>query len=393
MKKIILFTTIILLFKIGFSQDQILTNTLTNPLYTNPAFAGSKEMVRTTLTNQLLWNSAIQNYTLNSFSTDFNINKIGVGASSIYSLEGNVVKNTDFDFALSYKIGNLRKFIIRPGIKFSYLNRSLDWDKLIFYDQLNVYDGVFTPNSSANYDYQNVNIFDFSAGFVCQFPIEIRRTEPAWINLGFAAHHLPKHDLTFVGISENIYPKKYAVHGGIFLPLYFKDNVTKLRTKSLINLYPNFKYQIQGKYSAIDLGLTFYRAPFTIGLTARGFQKVSLFSKNQLILNLGYEANIGEYLTLQIMYSADYAVTGASHAKYSATFLTHEFSLHILFANKRKSDCSTKLDYNFKRWYNNNEMQQRQEKECPPGKTPRRKAIDTRPMFYPFELPQTYVGF
>lgn len=394
MRKILLITVLFSILKISFSQDPILTNTLTNPINTNPAFAGSKEMVRFSASNQLLWISAIQKCSVNSFSTDFSVNKIGIGISGIYNTSNQLLKHTDVDAAVSYGFGNIRKFIFRPGIKFSYLNRSLDVENLVFYDQLNVYDGQFTDFTSANVeDIQNINIFDLGAGFISQFPVEIRRTEPAWINLGFAAHHIPEHYLTYMGISENLYPKKYTLHGGIYLPVYKKNKTTKLRERTLINFYPNFRYQKQDVFSAVDIGLIAFRNPFLVGITARSFDRINISNKNQIIGTIGTEVTLGEYINLQILYSIDWAVTGNNHISYSASFLTHEFSIQVLFANKRKSDCSTKLKYNKLRWFNNNELQVRVDGECPPGKTPRRTSIDTKPMFYPIELPQPYIGF
>ena len=101
------------------------------------------------------------------------------------------------------------------------------------------------------------------------------------------------------------------------------------------------------------------------------------------------------------MYNINWAVTGNNHLRYAPSFVTHEFSIKIFFANKRRSDCKFQKKsykekdavYNEKRWFNNNEIQQRHANECPPGKTPRRFGEDTKPVFYPFELPKAYIGF
>ncbi len=376
----------------GKSQDPIYSNTFVNNINTNPAYAGSKEMLRVSFNNQLIWLTAIHKHTVNSFSADFAYEKFGFGLGGTYNSAGSVFKYTDIDAAVSYRFGDLRKIIFRPGIKFSYLNKSIDRGKLVFYDQLSVYDGVFTANSAAPQDFANANLFDVSAGFVMQMPLNIRRTAPAWLNIGFSVNHIPKHDLSAVGITENIYPRKYILNAGVFIPLFKKDKITKFRTARKLKLYPNFKYQKHGNFASLDNGVILYRSPFLLGVAYRSFPNIDISNKRQLLGTIGFEKILGTYLNLQVLYSIDWAVTMANKKEYTPNFVTHEFSIIILFANKRKTDCSSLLKFNKKRWYKN-EMQRRHKDECPPGKTPRRTAQDAFPVFYPFELPQPYIDF
>ena len=389
----------------GNAQDAMYTNNLLNEVYTNPGFAGSKDMLRISLNNQMLWYSAIHNTSFNSFSADFAVKNLGIGIGGAYNQIGHGYKQNNADVSFSYKIGDVRKFIIRPGIKVSYMGMRFDWDELIFYDQLSVYDGVLAQGSAATYDVLNFNILDVSAGFVSQFPIMTRKIDPIWVNFGFAMHHIPEHDFSISGLAQNYYPHKYTFHGGILLPFYHKDPVTKHLTRSNFLLYPNFKYQLQDRFSLINGGLIAYYSlnksdkeflkNFSLigGLAFQTFHRINIFSKNQVIGTMGFDVPVAKYYNLQFLYSIDWGVSLNTHMKNSSAFITHEFSIVILFANKRWSDASTKRKFDKKRWYNNNEVQQRKEGEAAYGKTPRREAKYAKPVFYPFELPKAYIGF
>jgi len=395
MKKIlpilILFISISVFSK---AQDAFQTSNVVNNLYTNPGFAGSKNMMRISMNNQMTWYSALHKTMFNSVAADFPVGKLGIGVSGAYNTLSDGLQINKGDLMLSYKIGSLRKIIIRPGISASYFGSNYNFDKLVFYDQLSVYDGVNSGiPTAAELNITSFNIVDVSAGVVSQFPIDIRRTDPAWVNLGFAMHHIANNEYSSLGTSGVFYPQKYTAHGGIFIPMYHRDYVTKLRERSKIMFYPNFKYQLQGDFSLINVGMLAYRAPFLVGLATQTFQNPSVFNKNQIVATAGYETAIGKYLSLQLMYNLDWGSSFTTHLKNSPVFLTHEFSIVIIFANKRKTDCSTDLLYHKKRWFNSNEVQQRHEGECPPGKTPRRYSEQTKPVFYPFELPKAYIGF
>ena len=405
-KSILILFIIFNLFQFsGNAQDAMYTNNLINDVYTNPALAGSKEMLRISMNNQMLWYSAIHNTVFNSFSADFAVKNLGIGVGGAYNQIGHGYTQNNADVSLSYKIGSLRKFIIRPGVKFSYLGTRFNWDKLIFYDQLSVYDGVLAQTSAATYEVLNFNIFDVSAGLVCQFPVNIRKIDPAWINLGFAVNHIPNHEFSISGDAQNYYPRKYTAHGGFLIPFYNRDPFTKQRTRSNLLFYPNFKYQLQDRFSLINGSLIAYYSlnksekdflkDFSLvgGLGFQTFHRMNIYSKNQVIGTVGFDVPIGEYYNLQFLYNIDWGLSFSTHLKNSSAFLTHEFSIVIVFANKRWSDASEKRKFVKKRSYNKNETHQLKKGEAAPGKTPRRKARYAKPVFYPFELPKAYIGF
>lgn len=368
------------------AQDPVFSQEFSNSLYTNPALAGSKEALRVSFDNRLQWITAISKITNNSFSADMAFfDRLGVGISGVYSNQGQIFNLTGVGAAFSYRFGDLRKIVVQPGIEFGYQHRNLNWSDLVFYDQLNPFNNNVAPYSEAAQIYENVSLFDVNAGMAMQVPVNLFRTQPAWLNAGFAVHHIPENDLSHVGLQETLYPRRYTFHAGLLLPIYRRDSA-RLHHRTVFTLYPNFKYTQQEKFNRLDLGVLAYRKPFVAGISLRTFKEFYNFDHaNHISALIGYEGQFGKFTAYQLSYSIDWAYTGVTGSDVSA-FLTHEFSLVFLFSPRRQSDCIEALDYTG-RWFDSEKSQRRFKGECPPGKPPRKRHQDLKPVFYPFELP------
>ncbi|MBN2662930.1 MAG: hypothetical protein JXR68_04710 [Bacteroidales bacterium] len=369
------------------SQEMALNNPVMDVLSVNPAFAGSKNIVRTSINNQMKWYSAIHNTIYNSASVDLSIEKFGVGFQGEYNKLSDGFTNSNAGVSISYKIGNLRKIIIIPAVKFSFRGYYLNTNNLVFYDQLSVYEGIVS-SSSATIPNQNIFVADATIGLLTQFPIDFHRTHPTWVNFGFAYDHLPKVKYTFTSDPNAYYPAKTTLHGGIYIPFYQKNTTTKQRDNMGFMLYPNFKFQNQESFSLINFGALAYKNKFVFGIAGQTFKHYKLLNKNQLVASIGYEFMLGNFMALQAMYNFDMGISTGNNP----SFITHEFGISIFFVNKRSTDCQDGLKYNKKRWFNSNNIQQRHTGECPPGSTPIRFNTDVAPFFYPIELPKAYIG-
>lgn len=383
-----IFTLIILLSFQAKAQDPIFTQSYGNFMYTNPALVGSKEALRISMNNRIQWVSVINQLVVSSFQADMNYDRWGFGISAMYDMSGPSFKYTNIDLAASYRIWELHKAVIQPGIKLSYMNRSMDWDKFIFYNELDPHGGVIATGTQPEADYANAHLFDLSFGIASQIPIERRRTKPGWLNLGMAFHHVNEKDMSATGITESIMPFKFTFQAGYLYSLYKKDEETQLRQLNGLELYPHLKFEKHGQFGVIDLATYLYRRPFLVGLTLRTFANFYQFrNANQAAINLGYEGAVGKHSSFQISYSYDFAYTGLIGTQ-TPSFMTHEVSLVVVFANKRKTDALEGLEYDETDLFNFNKTQKRRKGDAPPGKTKRRVSEDITPVFYPFNFPE-----
>ncbi len=388
-KKFLLAFLLFLSFGLN-AQELAYNNNISDYLQLNPAFAGSKSVYRAALNNQLRWYGALHHTFYNSFSFDFNSRKLprlGWGIQAQYNQLSTGFVNSAASISLAYRLGKLRKFIFIPAVKFSYKGYYLNTNDLVFYDQLSVYDGIYSE-SAAQLEVKNFHLFNISAGFVSQFPINFNTTMPIWVNFGFYLDNIPKLALVFNNTSLLYYPLKRVYHAGILIPILHVNQKTQLHDFRGFYVYPNIRYLEQGNYNLITLSTLVYKKPFIVGIGHENFKTLSLFNKNQFVGTVGYQGHLGNYLTFEFLYTFD---LGISINNNSPLFVTHEISLVINFVNRRKNDCKGKLKYNQKRWYSNTEDNSWHQGECPPGKTKRRTFRDIFPSFYPIELPKPYI--
>ncbi len=389
MKKIYFLLVALILGIMLDAQELAYNNNISDFLQLNPAFAGSKGVYRATINNQLRWYGAIHNTFYNSFSFDMNYKKLprlGLGIQAQYNQLSTGFVHSVAALSVSYRLGMLRKFVFIPALRFSYKGYYLNTNDLIFYDQLSVYDGIYT-RSAAVLEVHNFHLLNISAGFVAQFPINFNTIMPAWVNFGFAMDNIPKFSLVFNQTSLLYYPIKKIFHAGVLIPILYREPITHLHKFKGLYLYPNFRYLDQGNYNLLSLSMLFYRRPFIIGVGNQNFKTISLLNKNQFVGTLGYQGHLGNYLTFQFLYTFD---LGLSINNNLPLFITHEFSLSVNFINIRKDDCPKGLKFNEKQWYNNLDNNYWHEGQCPPGKTKRRTFRDIFPSFYPIELPKPY---
>lgn len=382
MKKNLLITFLIFTFSASlYSQEVALSNNIMDVLSINPAFAGSKKVLRTSMNNQMRWYSAIHSTLYNSASVDMSIENFGIGFQGEYNILSDGFTNTNSGVAISYTFGNLKKIIVTPGAKFSFRAYSLNTENLVFYDQLSVYEGLVNETSAVIPD-KSIYVADMSLGLLTQFPLEVHRTHPAWVNFGFAYDHIPKAQYSFTSDPNAYYPSKITIHGGVYIPFYQKNPVTKVRDNLGFMLYPNFKFQNQNEFSVVNIGALAYKNRIIFGLAGQSFKHLDFYNKNQVVASIGYDFTLGNYIAMQALYSFDLGISYGN----TPVFMTHEFGISIFFVNERKTDCMEGLKYNRKRVFNSNYVQQRHAGECPPGSTLRRKNSDILPYFYPVEI-------
>ncbi len=371
------------------AQELAYNNNISDYLQLNPAFAGSKSVFRVAVNNQLRWYGAVHHTFYNSFSFDMNLKKIprlGIGIEAQYNQLSTGFVHSVAAVSVAYRLGMLRKFVFIPALRLSYKGYYLNTNDLVFYDQLSIYDGIYTQ-SAAVLEVHNFHLLNISAGFVAQFPINFNTIMPTWVNLGLAIDNIPKYSLVFNQSSLLYYPTKRIYHAGVLIPILHRQPKTRLHQFRGLYLYPNIRYLDQGNYNLITLSTLFYKHPFIAGIGHQNFKTMSLLNKNQFVGTLGYQGHFGNYLMFQLLYTFD---LGLSINNNSPLFVTHEFSLVVNFINRRKNDCPGKLRFNEKRWYSDLDNNYWHQGECPPGKTKRRTFRDIFPSFYPIELPKPY---
>tara|TARA_B100001287_G_C22686468_1_gene534025 strand:- start:13828 stop:14811 length:984 start_codon:yes stop_codon:yes gene_type:complete len=293
------------------AQDPAFSQFYANPLYLNPAFAGTNECPRATLNYRDQWPGIGRTYITTSASWDQYVKEVGggLGVLMMHDRAGaGAINTSQFSLLYSYNLKINYNFTVKAGFEASFRQINVDWNKLNFGDQIDPqYGFIYQTNEDiANYT-PSVNYPDFSAGIIGYSKD---------LFFGFAAHHLTQPNQGF--ISESELPTKFTVHaGGNFKVNRFSRNVTTIS--------PNFLYQKQQDFQQFNYGLYVNKGPVVGGLWARN----SLNNFDSFILMVGLIQK-----TFKFGYSYDITT---SDLKNSNTLGAHELSFTLFMPCRKRT--------------------------------------------------------
>src|SRR5690606_15063955 len=197
-----------------------------------------------------------------------------------------------------------RKFSIKAGFQATYFQKSLDWNKLTFGDQIDPRRGFIHATNDIPRG-GSVGNADFSAGLLGYTDIFF---------VGFAAHHLTEPNESLI-VGDSKMPLKITAHGGAAIPLGMRGKYGEPKTK----ISPNILYQQQAAFRQLNLGLYVDHGPIMAGVWYR--------SKDAFIALIGF--HMGH---LKFGYSYDVTTSKLT----TATAGSHEISLTLQFDCKKK---------------------------------------------------------
>ncbi|MBT8230329.1 MAG: type IX secretion system membrane protein PorP/SprF [Bacteroidia bacterium] len=170
---------ILLIFSELPGQDLIFSQYYNSPIHTNPAFAGLETHPNFTSNYRIQWpslNNAYETYavTYDQYFRDMNS---GFGFIALSDDQGDgTLKSTKIAGIYSYKVRFNVDWQIKFGLEAAYNQNRLDWDKLVFFDQIDPVTGPFTsagvpvPSSEVRPESLNNSYLDISIGMLLYNP-------------------------------------------------------------------------------------------------------------------------------------------------------------------------------------------------------------------------------
>ncbi len=242
-----------------WAQDPQFSQYFSAPLYLNPGFTGTAEEHRMGLNYRNQWAALPSAFVTASFGYDYNMSKLnsgfGILATSDRAGSADLTANS-LSFLYSYKIQLKEKWVISPGMQFGYSTRNINFNKLVFGDQLEFGDSRAPSSDPQLGQLGNSGFFDFSSGLLVYNNV-------FWG--GITAHHMNTPNTSMLG-EESTLPTRYSVHAGARIPLYYGPH-NRERVSSVM---PSFIYKKQGEFDQLDVGMHFNYNPITIGMWYRG---------------------------------------------------------------------------------------------------------------------------
>ena len=253
------------------AQDPMFSQFYANPLYLNPAMAGTNICPRLAFNFRDQWPSMPGTFLTYAASYDEHFDKIygGIGVQfwGDRAGEGGILNTYNVSAMYSFKVKVSKKFNMRFALEAAYRNKSLNKANLTFGDMIDPrYGFVYQTNEQLG-DIDQINSLDFSFGFLgytphLYFGVAIKHI--ATLNFGKTTGYSfinPDADGKFY---DNI---KYTAHIGANFDLKRKSK--KETSFGDISLSPNFIYEHQLGFNYFNEGLYAKFYPFTVGVWCR----------------------------------------------------------------------------------------------------------------------------
>ena len=278
--KIIFSFCVIFYFKIALCQDAEFTQFYSNPIYLNPAFAGTNNCPRLSTNHRSQWTGLPQIFNTTSFSYDQNISKIhgGFGFMVLSDRLNNAIQNNRISGMYSYEIKISKKITLRTGIEACFWQNKFNQSQLTFVDMIDPIRGFVysTANNTLN---SSKNGIDFSSGILAY---------GEKFFLGFSTHHLTEPEQSLFS-NEYKLERKYSLNIGYHIAL---NNDNRPNNKKWI-ISPNIIYKKQGLNEQLNIGIYGEKGSYVMGLWYRDNQNYAILVGAKMgLIKIGYSYDI-----------------------------------------------------------------------------------------------------
>ena len=296
-----------------WAQDPVFSQFFSAPMQLNPALTGLSDAPTIYLNYRNQWSKINQAYaTYSAAYSQFSPKlRSGFGINALADVQGNGIYTTSqFNFSYAYDIRFDENFYIRTGLEFGFVSKRLNWDKLIFLDQLDPTIGLSNPTNEAMVQ-QSINYFDAGFGMVLH-----------WNNIhgGVSFKHINQPNEAFyqMQISDGQLPVRTTLHAGAQIPIGAHN-----KGKNNTFISPNLLFVKQRQFHQLNFGAYAQVQDFFGGL----FFRHAFGNSDALIMTLGLSKGV-----FKVAYSYDVTVSGLG----PNTGGSHEVALILNFEDKNK---------------------------------------------------------
>jgi type IX secretion system PorP/SprF family membrane protein len=294
-------TLVILLFNIeARSQDPVFSQFYLSPLQLNPGLAGLTEDPRFTANyrNQYPgFRNAYSTYAL-SYDQFFPRFNGGIGGWLLADDAGDgILKTIKAAGIFSYRIELNRNLFAKTGIEAGIVQSTLNWNQLVFGDQIDDYTGTISPGGipfpteETAPDKNKVIYPDLGIGMIVYNET---------LYTGLSVRHLNRPDPDFLSINSELSPRipmRWTMHAGASWPVFRQI----FRQIMDIRFAPSVIFVKQGPFNQFNGGFNIDADVMTMGIHYR----ISSGRSEAIIASIGFRTN-----RLRLGYSFDYTVSG-----------------------------------------------------------------------------------
>jgi type IX secretion system PorP/SprF family membrane protein len=278
--------------------------------------AGSSLGPRVVLNYRNEWSALNKAFLTYSVSYDEHVNKInsGFGLQIVSDNAANKIYNTTIISGIyNYQLLINKETAFRLGFSASYIQRRIDFSKLLFLDQFNSSTALPDfPTLENVVDYTKKSNLDVGLGFLVY-------GKKAYMGLG--VKHVSQPNESFYKDNKSLLPTRISLNIG-----------AEIKTKRNGNTYisPNAMFALQGKFRQIQSHVLIIKGPVILGMGIRN----SFKNNDATIFYVGIKKGV-----LKTVYSYDNTISSLRGRSGG----THEISISVNYSDSKKASNKRNL--------------------------------------------------
>ncbi|MAZ92826.1 MAG: hypothetical protein CMF58_00250 [Lentimicrobiaceae bacterium] len=306
------------------SQDLDFSQYYNNPTYYNPAYVGLTMGLKSRLNYRRQWTGLSGDYHSYSFSADIAERSLpgagGIGIIANQSLAGKgVLKTNTIGIMPSVRIPISKNAIFQLGALASVVTQQLNWDNLVFSDQLDPRWGNIYPTNFPGAARDKVSFPDFSFGGIFQF----KPSDDLEGTIGAAVHHLTTPNQSFFEVNAKL-PRKYVYNLDFIITI--REDQGYYSKRQGFKLNPGMMVQHQSSMLLYTMGMNIYMSNVYLGIWYRN-QTLEYDEFSTFTAMAGLNIPFNEQWRMKVMYSYEMNI----NSNQNFTGPSHEISLIFEF--------------------------------------------------------------
>lgn len=314
------------------AQDAMFSQVCYNKMTLNPAYTGNQLGVMGLVAHRSQWTAIPSTFNTSNLQMAAALPKLnaGVGGMITHNVEGSgKLRSFSLDLSGSKVVPLISqtnsKMFLYLGLGASINQKSINWDNLVFADQLDQVNGINGETSAAQVPSNTNHLFpDFNTGFALK-----GINKEVFYNVGMSVDHILEPNESVFQTSSGKLPKKYVFDAFMGMPL----NKAFKSVKSSHFWIPGFVLQHQANFQTALLGSNFTQKHFAVGAWYKSRLINFAPSKSDaLVLNAAMFGDFSKEYHYTLSYSYDATVSRLV----TNTAGSHEITLIINYYSKQK---------------------------------------------------------
>lgn len=309
-------------------QDPIYSQFYIDPLQVNPGFTGNTTNPKFAVSYRMQWPLIAYAYNTYSASYDqyFSEANSGFGANILADNAGNgIYVHNRLSLFYAYRMRLRNNSYLKFGLEGSLVQNRLNWEKLVFTDQIDSRYGSISPGGSP-YPTSEIPPDQFTKSYA-DVSIGMLYYNPNYY-FGASIKHVNAPGDNFLGVNENLFsglPMRISFQAGGEIPLW-GYNIGQYGTF----ISPNMLFVKQGSFAQLNVGAYVNLGVFFVG----SWYRHANTNPDALVISLGIK-----HEQIKIGYSYDLTISKLGVNSGGA----HEIGIGFLIGREEKeskyNDC------------------------------------------------------